>query len=201
TCTIHVKFIPRLPNDIESELPFLAQTGKFSIPLCCYTKKVVVKVEPDDYVDFGGVVIAEYATKTIRISNSGALDTSFQLCGEAVDTYTKMKCIPKSQDEKDVESVLTFSTLSGYLEHESSVVIKITFRPGKIGVFKTQLKIRFNDDFTEDVVINLYAEGRDVPIYLERTEMDLKCVYFNTLYRDPLIVHNRGKFAMKCEFK
>lgn len=42
TCELNVTFSPKINEDLFGEVKFLAQTGPFSIPLQCTTKKVDV---------------------------------------------------------------------------------------------------------------------------------------------------------------
>ena len=46
SCVITIVFQPKLNEDIITELPALAQTGPFAIPLVCTTKKVAIEVHP-----------------------------------------------------------------------------------------------------------------------------------------------------------
>ena len=39
----------------------------------------------------------------------------------------------------------------------------------------------------------------EVPIFLKRPINDFQTVCYNHVYRDSLVVYNRGKTAMKCE--
>lgn len=47
--------------------------------------------------------------------------------------------------------------------------------------------------------LDLIAHGGEVPMYCEREVIDLRCMIFNTMYRENIILKNRGKTALRCE--
>jgi hypothetical protein len=197
TCDLIIRFTPRTLQDIHDELPLLAQTGHFSIPLECLTKKVAISVDPDRTVQLGSVMLAESNTATIKITNAGALDTSFRLTGDAIQLHSVLRG-RSSADQPD--RVLTLSCTSGYVEKFSSTSIQVTFSPKTTGSFKSTLAIIFEHQ-EDEVEIELIGEGRNVSIYLDNTVLDFQTCYVDTLYRDVLTVYNRGSISMKCEFK
>ena len=68
--------IMQINEDLLGEIEFLSQTGPFSIPVRCLTKKCLVSVDETE-VDFGPVCVGETVCKQVTISNSGALSTEF----------------------------------------------------------------------------------------------------------------------------
>jgi hypothetical protein len=210
TCDIFITFTPRLLKDIESHIPFLAETGPFQVPLRCYTKKVVIRVEPNDLkVDFGSVILAEKLTKTITIRNSGALDTTFTLAGDAVEIHNILKTttdmsqdnLLKSDTVANPSRVLKFSATQGYIGKHSTFSFQITFYPKVADNFESFVRLSFEDSFTEDITFQIFGIGQNVSIYLERETLDLKTCCLGTLYRDVLTIFNRGSISMKCELK
>ncbi|XP_052759795.1 cilia- and flagella-associated protein 74-like isoform X2 [Mya arenaria] len=77
TCEVVVTFTPMINEDLEGEVKFLSQTGPFSIPLKCTTKKCDLSVDTD-VIQFGTTVIDETLKRTFMLSNKGALGTTFQ---------------------------------------------------------------------------------------------------------------------------
>ncbi|XP_053546334.1 LOW QUALITY PROTEIN: cilia- and flagella-associated protein 74 [Bombina bombina] len=78
SCDLTVIFKPMLNEDLEGEVMFLAQTGSFSIPLKCSTKKCELTVDKEN-IDFGTHVIGETVLQTITLTNRGALGTKFYI--------------------------------------------------------------------------------------------------------------------------
>ncbi|KAM4652117.1 cilia- and flagella-associated protein 74 [Discoglossus pictus] len=87
SCEMIVIFKPMINKDLEGEVMFLAQTGSFSVPLKCTTKKCELAVEKD-HIDFGSHVIGETVMQFISLTNRGALGTKFciKTVSQAVNT-------------------------------------------------------------------------------------------------------------------
>ncbi|XP_044301249.1 cilia- and flagella-associated protein 74 [Varanus komodoensis] len=79
SCEVGVTFKPMINEDLEGEITFLSQIGSFSVPLKCSTKKCVLALDKE-LIDFGTHVVGETISRTITLTNSGALGTRFQLC-------------------------------------------------------------------------------------------------------------------------
>ncbi|XP_042199680.1 cilia- and flagella-associated protein 74 isoform X1 [Callorhinchus milii] len=77
TCKMLVTFKPMITEDLEGEVMFLAQTGPFSVLLKCATKKCDLFVD-NNFIDFGTYVVGETVTRSITLTNRGALGTHFQ---------------------------------------------------------------------------------------------------------------------------
>ncbi|XP_063001518.1 cilia- and flagella-associated protein 74 [Elgaria multicarinata webbii] len=78
SCEVGVTFKPMINEDLEGEVTFLSQIGSFSIPLKCSTKKCVLALDKE-LIDFGTHLVGETISRTITLTNSGALGTRFQL--------------------------------------------------------------------------------------------------------------------------
>jgi hypothetical protein len=85
--------------------------------------------------------------------------------------------------------------VSGY----KSVRVPITYRPCDLGDWSGTVVISFADEDTPDFTITLNAVVTQEPIFLKRSTIDFQTVLYDHVYRDSLVVHNRGKTAMKCE--
>ena len=68
-----------------------------------------------------------------------------------------------------------------------------------LGEWQGSVIINFADEGTPDVKITLRARVTEVPIFLKRPINDYQTVCYDHVYRDSLVVYNRGKTAMKCE--
>nr|XP_028596751.1 LOW QUALITY PROTEIN: cilia- and flagella-associated protein 74 [Podarcis muralis] len=89
SCKVGVTFKPMINQDLEGEVTFLSQIGSFSIPLKCSTKKCVLALDKE-LIDFGTHVVGETISRTITLTNCGALGTRFQLRKAADTTHTAM---------------------------------------------------------------------------------------------------------------
>ena len=246
TCDLHITFEPKIPEDINVELPILAETGHIGIPLICSTPKTKISVEPRviEFIHSGqGVPLCEEVTEYITITNSGALGTGYSLmdpeawtpesmladaapadgaaaAADADDPVPEVSVEPegsggsmnltaKVSDEEqmiqdiyastpDDRRVLRFDK-AGLVQGYKSVRVPVTFRPCVLGQWSGRIVINFADAGTPDVTINLRATVTEVPIFLKRPINDFQTVCYNHVYRDSLVVYNRGKTAMKCE--
>ncbi|XP_051894977.1 LOW QUALITY PROTEIN: cilia- and flagella-associated protein 74 [Pristis pectinata] len=77
SCEMTVIFKPMLNEDLEGEIMFRAQTGSFTVPLKCTTKKCDLSVDKT-FVDFGSHVIGKTITQTVTLTNRGARGTHFE---------------------------------------------------------------------------------------------------------------------------
>ncbi|XP_072012089.1 cilia- and flagella-associated protein 74 isoform X2 [Engystomops pustulosus] len=78
SCEMTVIFRPMINEDLEGEVMMLSQTGPFSIPVKCTTKKCELAVDKK-CIDFGTHVIGETVTQYITLTNEGALGTRFSV--------------------------------------------------------------------------------------------------------------------------
>ena len=73
-----VTYTPRANEDFTGEMSLLSQTGVFTIPVVCRTKKCAMSVS-EDAVDFGHIYLGEKRTKKVVLKNAGSLGTSWDL--------------------------------------------------------------------------------------------------------------------------
>ncbi|XP_056651979.1 cilia- and flagella-associated protein 74 [Monodelphis domestica] len=76
SCEVVIIFKPMINKDLHGRVTFLAQTGEFSVPLKCTTKKCLLFLE-NKLINFGTYVVGETAVQTITLGNRGALGTQF----------------------------------------------------------------------------------------------------------------------------
>ncbi|NWR76283.1 CFA74 protein, partial [Centropus unirufus] len=77
SCEVGVTFKPMINETLEGEVMFMAQTGPFSVPVKCTPKRCVLALDKM-LIDFGSHVVGETISRTITLTNSGALGTSFK---------------------------------------------------------------------------------------------------------------------------
>ncbi|NXE76327.1 CFA74 protein, partial [Cochlearius cochlearius] len=77
SCEVVVTFKPMINETLEGEVMFMAQTGSFSVPLKCTAKRCILALDKE-LIDFGSHVVGETISRTINLTNSGALGTRFK---------------------------------------------------------------------------------------------------------------------------
>ncbi|XP_054868574.1 cilia- and flagella-associated protein 74 isoform X2 [Amphiprion ocellaris] len=77
-CDLQVVFHPMINKDLEGEIQFASAVGPFSVPVRCTIKKCILKVD-SQFIDFGSHVVGQTVSRTITLTNKGALATLFSL--------------------------------------------------------------------------------------------------------------------------
>ncbi|XP_053941874.1 cilia- and flagella-associated protein 74 [Cuculus canorus] len=87
SCEVGVTFKPMINETLEGEVMFMAQTGSFSVPVKCTPKRCTLALDKE-LIDFGSHVVGETISRTITLTNSGALGTRFKVQASAGDGGT-----------------------------------------------------------------------------------------------------------------
>ncbi|XP_068397247.1 cilia- and flagella-associated protein 74 [Eschrichtius robustus] len=97
SCEVLVTFKPMVNKDLEGNVSFLAQTGRFSVPLKCSAKKCSLSLDKE-LIDFGSHVVGETASRTVTLTNLGGLGTRFRflLASECCETDTSPSALNTS---------------------------------------------------------------------------------------------------------
>nr|XP_045006636.1 cilia- and flagella-associated protein 74 [Jaculus jaculus] len=108
SCEVLVTFKPMVNKDLEGNVSFLAQTGEFSVPLKCSTKKCCLSLDRE-LIDFGSYVVGETTSQIITLTNVGGLGTKFKflLASESYD-------MNESQSDMKLSSLFTYEDKSIY---------------------------------------------------------------------------------------
>ncbi|XP_069935504.1 cilia- and flagella-associated protein 74 isoform X8 [Oryctolagus cuniculus] len=115
SCEVYVTFKPMINKDLEGNVSFLAQTGGFSVPLKCSTKKCSVSLDKE-LIDFGSYLVGETGTRTLTLTNVGGLGARFQLL--PASEYDEPE---DSQSGRRTSSLCTFEDKSVYEKAVSSL--------------------------------------------------------------------------------
>ncbi|XP_054636590.1 cilia- and flagella-associated protein 74 [Dunckerocampus dactyliophorus] len=78
SCEMHVTFHPSLNEEVEGEVLFASAAGRFSVPVRCTIKRCDLEVD-SQFIDFGLHVVGQTISRTITLTNKGALATYFSL--------------------------------------------------------------------------------------------------------------------------
>ncbi|CAH7448717.1 Cfap74 [Phodopus roborovskii] len=108
SCEVLVTFKPMINKDLEGNVSFLAQTGGFSVPLKCSTKKCSLSLDKE-LIDFGSYVVGETTSRTITLTNVGGLGTRFKFLLES--QFFEME---ESQPIVKISSLYTYEDKSLY---------------------------------------------------------------------------------------
>lgn len=181
TCNINISFKSPILQDIESQLSFAAETGPFSIPLKCYTKKLVPAINTSK-LNLGNVVMGEVGKSFVTLENLGAIDSIFKVHLENASSDGS-----NSFQFEEVTSILTFPS-SGNLSGYSKYTFPIKFHPQNPGRLQNLLVFTFESETpnktVSPVIIKVLLEGvsSNLPIYLDRTLVDLQSCTFNKVW-------------------
>ncbi|XP_072223136.1 cilia- and flagella-associated protein 74 [Leuresthes tenuis] len=78
SCDLQAIFQPMINEDLEGEIQFASTVGPFSVPVRCTIKKCGAEVD-SQFIDFGSHVVGQTISRTITLTNKGALATFFSL--------------------------------------------------------------------------------------------------------------------------
>ncbi|KAM9342390.1 cilia- and flagella-associated protein 74 [Pholidichthys leucotaenia] len=78
SCDVWVAFQPMINEDLEGEIYFASAVGPFSVSVRCTIKKCKPEVD-SQFIDFGSHVVGKTISRTITLTNKGALGTLFSL--------------------------------------------------------------------------------------------------------------------------
>lgn len=204
TCTLQITFHPKTQLDIHSELPLLAQTGPFSIPIVCLAKKAKPVLDSHS-VFLEDVITAESESHVLTLENRGALDTDFEIVprgNRAEDAFRGRGDEVEDQDAIPPEhlAMLSFPT-HGTVRSRKQRSLTFTFSPSEAPVaFTLRLLIRFSDPNCPDQELRVRVSSAQVPIFVREPVVDFRCCAVGKLYRCDLVVCNRGKSALKAQF-
>ena len=80
-----IEILPvQLNEDIYGSIDMASQTGYFSIPLHCLTKKCLIMADTTS-VEFGSVCLGEKVSRRFTFRNEGAIPTRFRVVDKLSD--------------------------------------------------------------------------------------------------------------------
>lgn len=78
SCTLEIVFTPQINKDILTSIRLFTETGPVEVPLKCLIKRCAPRIL-NPVIDFGRVIIGQKLNITLKIKNSQALDTDFEV--------------------------------------------------------------------------------------------------------------------------
>ncbi|KAJ8371108.1 hypothetical protein SKAU_G00111360 [Synaphobranchus kaupii] len=96
-CDITATFKPMINKDLDGEVQFSSAAGPFSVPLKCTIKTCSPAIDCS-LIDFGTHVVGETISRTITLTNQGAVGTHFILAPSACSEPQQALSKPCSLD-------------------------------------------------------------------------------------------------------
>lgn len=90
---------------------------------------------------------------------------------------------------------------AGRVDGYTRTDLEFGFHPMAEGVASLDLIIRFATDDVPPMFVRLEGMGGIVPIAVDKPLVDLRTCVLGQTYRDKIVIHNRGKTALKCSMK
>ncbi|XP_036918061.1 cilia- and flagella-associated protein 74 isoform X2 [Sturnira hondurensis] len=159
-----VTFKPMINKDLEGSITFLAQTGRFAVPLKCSTKQCSLSLD-QELIDFGSYVVGETTSRVITLTNTGGLGTRF-------------KFLPASEPcERDsTPSVMRLSSVFTYMFEDKSFYDKVASsisEPQLEGTSSSQWDVLSQRDYEEGRPTELDRVATMIFSNEEQTEISL----------------------------
>uniref|UniRef100_A0A8C4UNQ9 Cilia and flagella associated protein 74 n=1 Tax=Falco tinnunculus TaxID=100819 RepID=A0A8C4UNQ9_FALTI len=221
SCELVVTFKPMINETLEGEVMFMAQTGSFSVPLKCTPKRCILALDKE-LIDFGSHVVGETISRTINLTNSGALGTRFKVQMSAGDSMiifcnisviyvmisifsTSMKIrkkyfVPTPGLKRNANSCKTSNGVTeGEIGPRSSVKLQIIFVPAIPGDVRAEFVIMFDNSDCKPLCFSAIGVSVDVPVWVPNPNVDLKICMYDQLYQDCRIPHSKATLRLKFE--
>ncbi|XP_060708022.1 cilia- and flagella-associated protein 74 isoform X1 [Hemiscyllium ocellatum] len=209
SCEMAVTFKPLVNKDFQGEIMFRTHIGSFAVPLYCTTKKCDLVVDKQ-VIDFGCHTIGETITRTITLTNRGALNTYYQFLKSApkrllTGEMTELS-VPTSEDLFDLDKQLHQEIKIGKITADeigafTSVKLPIIFAPLIPGETQMDFELVFSDPASKNITITARAKGVDVPVWLSNPNIDLKICMYDRLYQDSICACSRASTALQLKFE
>ncbi|XP_065817273.1 LOW QUALITY PROTEIN: cilia- and flagella-associated protein 74 [Labrus bergylta] len=275
SCDVHAVFQPMINEDLEGEVQFSSAVGPFSVSVRCTTKRCDMEVD-ERFIDFGMHVVGQAISRTIILTNKGALATLFSLeaspcviqesqpvrmlsqvsantCQETTsknptsDNQTSSASIETGEPQLEQECHrLSDKLLQGHTVSEASaadpqavpeacesidavsqmdqsdsdfgdislgnvrggevgpfesIKLEFLFTPTIPGEAKLDFRIKFSDLNSKPIPIQVRGVAASIPVWVERSTIDLKICTFDRFYQDIITIQSRSSIALKLTFE
>ncbi|KAJ7395496.1 cilia- and flagella-associated protein 74 [Pitangus sulphuratus] len=212
SCEFVVTFKPMVNESLEGEVLFVAQTGSFSVPLKCTVKSCVLALDKE-LIDFGSHVVGETISRTISLTNSGALGTRFKVQTSAeqldqevlsirsdLDPGNARESVELSPEETPAEIMLGKVT-EGEIGPFSSVKVPVLFVPAVPGDVRAEFVIVFDNPDCKPLCFSAVGVSVDVPIWVPTPSVDLRICLYDRLYQDCVTLRSRATTTLRFKFE
>uniref|UniRef100_A0A8C0EAQ3 Cilia and flagella associated protein 74 n=1 Tax=Bubo bubo TaxID=30461 RepID=A0A8C0EAQ3_BUBBB len=220
SCEILVTFKPMINENLEGEVMFMAQTGAFSVPLKCTAKRCILALDKE-LIDFGSHVVGETISRTINLTNSGALGTRFRVQTSVGDSSTRRATAKSSPGRmvgserisllisdqqfnlRRIQKPTSLQKLQNCYHREigpfSSVKLQIIFVPAIPGDVQAEFVIMFDNSDCKPLCFSAIGVSTDVPVWVPNPNIDLKICMYDQLYQDCVAIRTKTTLRLKFE--
>lgn len=78
SCSIDIRFSPKINKDINNVIQFYSETGPIKVPLVCSIRRCIPEIINPE-IDFGSMVIGQQSRLQLKFKNTGARTTSYRI--------------------------------------------------------------------------------------------------------------------------
>ncbi|KAM7404384.1 hypothetical protein PAMP_011732 [Pampus punctatissimus] len=229
SCDMQAVFRPMINEDLEGEVQFTSAVGPFSVPVRCTIKKCNLEVD-SQFIDFGSNVVGQTISRTITLTNKGALATLFSLDSSAcLSPETNHVQMPSqvsantcqrtsshnsiSENQKSSESTGELKPdcqeLSEASQNEQPVSEASATGPGVIPetCVSSDVDAQLNESSSDssdislgNIPIKVRGVAVSLPVWVVQPSIDLKICMFDRLYQDSIMVQSSASTALKLTF-
>jgi hypothetical protein len=219
TWPVTIEFHAKEQEDLITKVQFLSATGQFPVPIECYTQKCIpvllskssqANLASDEspsgcILEVDSCGFGETSSRFFKIQNNGVLSSRFKvihvsdLQNEDEDNLVLDDFdVPLDLEKRNAESnqVLSFNISEGQyntLEGYATTKFKVEFSPKEVGVIQEEFFIMFERPGIESIRFTLKSYGKEKPVYVDTTEIDLGiCNETDKLGHASIMLHNRG---------
>uniref|UniRef100_A0A673U735 Cilia and flagella associated protein 74 n=1 Tax=Suricata suricatta TaxID=37032 RepID=A0A673U735_SURSU len=213
SCEVLVTFKPMINKDLEGSVLFLAQTGRFSVPLKCSTKKCASSLFTDEDKGIYSKITTSFSEQQIEGSESLTTDVTSQKESGKLGSKEQEEGRPAESEGVTMATVMTVTpneeqteiSLGEVTEGEigpfSSIKVPVIFTPIIPGTTHTKFKVVFKNKQCPTLHFRVMGVAVDVPVWVPRPHVDLKICMYDRLYQDSILVHTRSTAALRLRFE
>ncbi|CAH1773330.1 unnamed protein product [Owenia fusiformis] len=191
----------KVPENLSQALPT-------TIPSENQTQAASLMTDNRELTGSKDTLTTEVTTSKFQ-SMESLTSTGIEAAAAAVPELPRVDEIPSAL-ERPVTEEDEYATLdgmkigklfSGEVKPFSSVKLEIIWQPLVPQASKVDFLITFTDQESDDIPIQAVSNAIDVPVWVERQNVDLKICMFDRLYQDTIVVNNRATTALKLTFE
>ncbi|KAM8830181.1 cilia- and flagella-associated protein 74 isoform 1-T1 [Synchiropus picturatus] len=197
SCRMVAIFKPKINKNLEGEVRFSSALGPFSVPVRCTIKKCELKVD-SQFVDFGSHVVGQILTRSVTLTNSGALASLFRLdtsTGVPVESDTTPDEIPADNCDISLGNVR-----EGEIGPFESIKLQIFFTPTIPGEEQLDFKIEFSDPNCIPIPVKVRGLAISLPVWVVQPSVDLKICMYDSLYQEMILIQSRASTVLTLTF-
>uniref|UniRef100_A0AAV2M0Z9 Ig-like domain-containing protein n=1 Tax=Knipowitschia caucasica TaxID=637954 RepID=A0AAV2M0Z9_KNICA len=163
-----------------------ALSSCMSVRVICSPKKSQVEVDSVD-VDLGSSVVGETVTRSITLTNRGALGCEFKL---DMGDQGEQRSVPP----------LRPMVTEGFIGPFQSIKLELAFKGTVPGVTTHTVYIH-SSDCSRRILVQVKATVVSVPVWASPSDVEMKICLWDECYHHCLCVHSRASTALRLTFE